>query len=158
MNCLPHTMSVVCALGLKKRGALTNPGQEKTANNDPADCQPFQNFFRKFAPFIVSHIFSILSYKIAYRQFYMIGVSFLLCESLNYSFFLECKSALMPGRVPFARKSSIAPPPVETNVNFFSNPSFEIRASESPPPTTDSALLFAIIFKRSMVPLSNPSS
>src|SRR3989344_6523734 len=135
MTSFPPTMSTIRALGLKRRGDLSKPRQEKTGNNDPADCQPFQNFFRKFAPFIVFHIFFILSYKIAYRQFYMIGVSFLLCESLNYSFFLECRSALMPGSVPFARQSSIAPPPVETNVNFFSNPSFEIRASESPPPT-----------------------
>lgn len=53
--------------------------------------------------------------------------------------------ASIPTNVPCARKSSMAPPPVETNVKESSNDSplvcfsSAIAASVSPPPTTDFA-------------------
>jgi hypothetical protein len=41
--------------------------------------------------------------------------------------------------VPFAKKSSVAPPPVETKENFFSIFISDIRATVSPPPIILSA-------------------
>lgn len=48
-----------------------------------------------------------------------------------YAFFI---TASIPTRVPKAKKSSVAPPPVETNLYFSSLFSFSRIASVSPPP------------------------
>lgn len=45
----------------------------------------------------------------------------------------------MPGRMPCARKSSIAPPPVETKENCGRRPMPSIAAIVSPPPITEYA-------------------
>src|SRR3989344_9222476 len=67
-------------------------------------------------------------------------------------------SALIPGKVPFAKKSSVAPPPVETKENFFCIFILEIKDTVSPPPTTLSAFEFAISFKTFIVAFVFPSS
>ena len=58
--------------------------------------------------------------------------------------YCDFSNACIPGRVSFARKSSIAPPPVEIKVILSVRLSSAIEAIVSPPPTKDSALLSPI--------------
>src|SRR4051812_42606578 len=51
--------------------------------------------------------------------------------------FLLFSKATIPGKVPSARKSSIAPPPVEMKPNLFSSLSSDMAARVSPPPTIE---------------------
>ena len=64
----------------------------------------------------------------------------------------------MPGSVPFARKSSIAPPPVETKENFGRSPSLSMAAIVSPPPTTECAPEEATVSANASVASANPFS
>ena len=76
--------------------------------------------------------------------------------SRNKSFYYF-PSALIPGKVPLAKNSSIAPPAVETKKNLFRGIlAFLTAATVSPPPIIDFVFDLTIILAYSKVPLSKP--
>src|SRR5258706_4443162 len=79
------------------------------------------------------------------------GQSFLISIILNIPIFYLSKASI-PGKVPFARNSSIAPPPTLIQLKFFVRLNCLTTTRLSPPPTILNAFEFATALKTLSVP------